>query len=264
MTNRTLTLTVAFSLAYLAPVEARDLSADRPDLTESPYTVDVGRVQVEADLLRYSRDESDGARTETWSPVTLNLKLGLDSKTDFQVVSEWRRFVRVTDTATGSSQEGHGFGDLVFRFKRNLFGNDEGTVAAALMPFVSVPTSTNGVGDEAVGVGIAFPVAVDLGAAWSLGLMGQADHIEDGDGNGRHFEWTGTATVGRPLFGPLGAFVEIAATHRPAGEGTWIGNADAGVTYSVSPNAQLDAGIYSGISDDADDATLFVGLTARR
>ncbi len=243
--------------------EARDLSADRPDLTESPYTVDAGRIQIESDVIRYSRDEDAGARTETWSPLTLNLKLGLDASTDFQVVTEWRRFERVTGPGA-ESLERRGFGDVVFRLKRNLFGNDEGRVAVALLPFISVPTSTNGVGDESIGAGIALPVAVDLGTGWSLGLMGQVDQLEDGDQEGRHFEYTGTATAGRALFGPLGWFVEFAATLRPAREGAWIGTADAGITYSLSPNTQLDAGTYVGVSDAADDITFFLGLTARR
>jgi hypothetical protein len=242
----------------------RDLSADRPDLTESPYTVDAGRIQIETDLVRYSRDEDAGVRTETWSPLTLNFKLGLDNATDFQIVSEWRRFERVTGPGAGPPLERRGFGDLVFRLKRNLFGNDEGSVAAALLPFVSVPTSTHGVGDTSIGAGIALPVAVDLGTGWSLGLMGEVDQLEDGDEDGRHLEWIATATTGRALFGSLGGFVEFAATFRPAEEGAWIGTADAGVTYSLSRNVQLDGGVYAGVSDAADDMTFFLGLTARR
>lgn len=254
-----------YSLFHATPDSLlRDLSADRPDLTESPYTVDAGRIQIESDLVRYSRDEDAGVRTETWSPLTLNFKLGIDPATDFQVVVEWRRFVRVRGPGNAPAEERRGFGDLVFRLKRNLFGNDEGTVAAALLPFISVPTSTHGVGDESIGAGVALPVGVDLGSGWGLGLMGEVDQIEDGDQDGRHIEWIATATTGRALFGPLGGFIEFAATFRPANEGAWIGTADAGVTYSLSRSAQLDAGFYAGVSDAADDMTFFLGLTARR
>src|SRR5215208_5769920 len=34
----------------------RELSTDRPDKTESPYTVDAGHVQIEMDLASYSYD----------------------------------------------------------------------------------------------------------------------------------------------------------------------------------------------------------------
>jgi hypothetical protein len=254
-----------YSLFHATPDSLlRNLSADRPDLTESPYTVDAGRIQIETDLVRYSRDEDAGVRTETWSPLSLNFKLGLDAATDFQIVTEWRRFERVSGPGNAPSLERQGFGDLIIRLKRNLFGNDEGRVAAALLPFLSVPTSTNGVGDTSVGAGVALPVAVDLGAGWDLGLMGEVDQIEDGDQDGRHLEWITTATTGHALFGPFGGFVEFAANFRPAGEGAWIGTADAGVTCPLSRNTQLDAGVYAGVSDAADDMTFFLGLTARR
>jgi hypothetical protein len=241
----------------------RDLSADRPDLTESPYTVDPGRMQVETDLVRFSRDDAEGVRTETWTPLTLNLKLGLDHATDIQLVTEWHRFERMS--APGQpTQKREGFGDLVLRLKRNLVGNDEGIVSVALLPFVSFPTSTHGLGESSLGGGLALPVAADLGSGWGLGLMGEGDSVEDGDGDGRHLEWVATATTGHAIAGSLAGFIELAATFRPAEEGDWIGTVDGGLTYSVSRNAQLDAGVYSGISEDADDMTLFLGLTLRR
>jgi hypothetical protein len=33
----------------------RDMTTDRPDTTESPFTVDAGRLQVETNLLGFSR-----------------------------------------------------------------------------------------------------------------------------------------------------------------------------------------------------------------
>jgi hypothetical protein len=42
----------------------RDMSTDRPDKTESPYTVDAGHFQFEADLVSFGIDRSnaDGER----------------------------------------------------------------------------------------------------------------------------------------------------------------------------------------------------------
>ncbi len=46
----------------------RDLSTDRPDMTESPFTVDAGRVQVETNLFGYARShpEADGTVTSAF------------------------------------------------------------------------------------------------------------------------------------------------------------------------------------------------------
>ena len=43
----------------------RDMSTDRPDKTESPYTVDAGRFQIETDLVAYTHDSRDGITTRT-------------------------------------------------------------------------------------------------------------------------------------------------------------------------------------------------------
>src|SRR5437899_11612467 len=59
----------------------RELSADRPDVTETPYTVDAGHFQLEMDVLRYAYDRynsaKDNVRRETVSIAPMILKLGV-------------------------------------------------------------------------------------------------------------------------------------------------------------------------------------------
>jgi len=43
----------------------RDLSADKPDATESPITVDAGHYQVELSFMDFGRDTGGGETTET-------------------------------------------------------------------------------------------------------------------------------------------------------------------------------------------------------
>jgi len=242
----------------------RDLSTDRPDLTESPYTVDAGHVQIEMDLLAYARDEGSGTRAESWAFAPINMKLGLTRSADLQVIVESHRRDRLTDIATGARSEARGIGDVTLRLKRNLWGNDGGGTAAALMPFVKVPTANGTLGNGAVEGGLIAPLAIAMPAGFGLGIMGEADWLEDANRDGHHLEWVGTATVGRDVAGPLGAFVEIAAAARPAREGDAIVTLDLGVTAALTPNAQLDAGVLLGVSDAADDRALFLGLSLRR
>ena len=51
----------------------RPLSADRPDATESPYTVDAGAVQLEMSFLEYATSDS----ADEWNVAPINLKFGL-------------------------------------------------------------------------------------------------------------------------------------------------------------------------------------------
>ena len=70
----------------------REFATDRPDKTESPYTVDAGRMQVELDMLTLSRDRVASAGIENTttgfglSPI--NIKFGLRHNVDIQFVVE--------------------------------------------------------------------------------------------------------------------------------------------------------------------------------
>src|SRR5467141_165271 len=68
----------------------RELSADRPDKTDCPITVDAGHFQVEMDFanLTYNRPNSlrGNVRFTGYQAAPLNLKLGLLNNLDFQFV----------------------------------------------------------------------------------------------------------------------------------------------------------------------------------
>jgi len=242
----------------------RDLSTDRPDLTESPYTVDAGHVQFEMDLVGYAGDDSEGYRTESWGMAPFIVKLGLSNSTDLQLVLEPHRRVHVTVLATGASSEIWGFGDAGIRLKLNLWGDDGGGTAFALMPFVKIPTAEDAIGNGAWEWGLIVPFAVALPGEFGAGLMGEVDLLEDEDGEGRHAAWVATATLSRDVTGPLGAFVEIASTTRPRDEGRWVGTFDVGITLGVGRDVQLDGGVLLGLSEAADGRAFFLGLAVRR
>jgi len=62
----------------------RLLSADRPDLTESPYTVDAGAVQLEMSFVEFAFDDTRSGTSTELSIAPTILKLGLTNNTDIQ------------------------------------------------------------------------------------------------------------------------------------------------------------------------------------
>src|SRR5215218_10376638 len=64
----------------------RELSTDRPDTTESPYTVDAGHFQFELSLVDFTRDDDGGVKSETLTALPANLKVGLLNNVDLQFV----------------------------------------------------------------------------------------------------------------------------------------------------------------------------------
>ena len=244
----------------------REMSTDRPDVTESPYTVDAGHFQIEMDLVSLGYDrhnvERIDARAESWSFANANLKVGLTNRVDLQLVVPMYNETR-TRISGGTVSRSQGFGDLIARMKINVWGNDGGRTAFALMPFVKVPTNGDDLGNDAVEGGLILPLAVELPGGWGMGLMAEVDFNEDEDEGGYHADFVNSLTVGHAIVGELNGYVEFVSVATTERDGDWIGTVNLGVTFAVTDDLQLDAGVNLGVSRAADDVNPFVGISWR-
>ncbi|KAF0180186.1 MAG: hypothetical protein FD161_964 [Limisphaerales bacterium] len=248
------------------PQWLREMSTDRPDKTESPYTVDAGHFQIEMDLVNYSYDKynpaRDGTIVRTWGIAPINLKVGLLNNLDVQLVLQPHTYVHTSDPAAGVSKQ-RGFGDLVTRVKWNLWGDDGGATAFALMPYLKLPTNQDQLGNHSVEFGLIAPLAVELPAGWGMGLMTQLDVVRDTTSSGYHPEFVNTVTFGHDIVGDLGGYVEFYSSVSAERGSSWVGTVDLGLTYALTKNIQLDAGINLGVTRAADDWNPFVGISWR-
>ncbi len=230
--------------------ELRPLSTDRPDITESPVTVDKGHFQVELDAARYSQD----AGQSSVSFANTNLKVGVTDFWDMQLVIE---------SLIGIEEPGgynFGFGDLAVRSKFNFIGNDSGNIQFGVMPWVKVPTAGSR-GNGSVEGGLIGLLGVDLPADFSSGFMVEGDMMQDSTGNGYHFELLTTATLGHPIWGPLGGYIELFGTHSTEAGAQYALGVDGGFTYLVTDRFQLDAGVAGGLTTAAEDLSVFCGAS---
>jgi hypothetical protein len=244
----------------------RDLSTDRPDLTESPYTVDAGHVQWEIDLFNatYDRTVNQGESLTTDSRIWggLNFKLGLLDQVDLQTIVPIHVDQRTKSSTPGQSQRKKGTGDLTTRLKINLWGNDGGRTAMAIIPFVTFPTGADQIGQERTTGGVVLPFAVELKKGWSLGAQTEVDWVED-EGNGLDTQWFNTLTIGHAIVGNLAGYTEWAARMHLDSDQAWEGQWNVGLTYAISSEIQLDGGCNFGITSSAPDANPFLGLSMR-
>jgi len=245
----------------------REMSTDRPDKTESAYTVDAGHFQIEMDVFSYAVDRYNGIpgdhRSESLAIAPMNLKAGLLNNVDLQLVLQPYISLREKNVAARAVEENRGFGDVTPRLKVNLWGNDGGTTALALMPYVKLPTNTDHVGNNSVEGGLIVPFAIGLPQEVSLGLMTQFDIVRDEFGDGHHPEFVNTITVSRGIVGDLSGFVEFYSSVSTESGSEWIGTFDAGLTYMLTDDIQLDAGVYVGLTRAADDINPFLGMSWR-
>lgn len=255
--TRLAALFLLFSPVCAMAGELRDLATDRPDKTESPQTVDAGHAQIELDFATYGHDRSDAERTEQIDILPINLKYGVAANADLQLIMAPYVHQRVTDEATGARTAVGGFGDMTVRLKYNLWGNDGGKTAMALMPFVTLPTAKTGLGADGVEFGLIAPLSVKLSEQVDLAMMTEVDALRE-DGH-YHAGIINSASLGFHLTKRLGLYTELYTEH----DRDWIVTGDTGLTYAVGENSQFDLGANIGLTDAADDISLFVGFSRR-
>ena len=190
-----------------------------------------------------------------------NLKAGLTNNVDLQLV--FTPYVHADADSGGSAS---GFGATQLRLKVNLWGNDGpdntfGDTALALMPFVQFPTGDEDLGfaDEVEG-GLVVPFAASLPHEFDLGAMAEVDVVRHEGDDGYDLEFVHTVSLGHGLAEKLDGYVEYFGV---AGDGPYVAGLGAGVTYELSDDVKLDAGLNVGLSDAAEDVRVFTGISFR-
>lgn len=248
----------------------REMSTDRPDTTESPHTVDAGHIQLELSFIDWTHDRNsnDGVTTGSLAAAPLIIKLGLLNTVDLQIGLDPYTHTRTKDQATGDSETQDGFGDTLLRVKINLWGNEGpdgslGGTSLAIMPFVSFPTATDGLGSGHTDWGIIIPLGLELPGEFDLGAMIEFDVSRDDAGSRTVVDFVHTLTLGRALIGDLSGYVEYAGFANLAHDERYRGYFDTGLTYALTPDLQLDAGLRIGLTRASDDLGLFAGISMR-
>jgi hypothetical protein len=227
----------------------RELSADRPDTTESPITVEAGKFQIETSLWSFTKDGSD----ESWTVGEMNLKAGVSQSSDLQLI------LRPWIHENTGDQTSEGFGDIELRLKHNLWGNDEGKTAGALMPYISAPTKTAVSSGKWEG-GLIFPVSIELTKRLGVGVQLEAARVWEDDSGEYEWDFLHSAVLGISLTEKIGLFVEYVGI---ASEGDYEATGNVGATWSCHENLQWDVAVGVGLNDAANDFSVAQGVTFR-
>jgi hypothetical protein len=229
----------------------REFSIDRPDVTESPNTVDAGHFQFEGDVFKWlknSRRNSEGTLF-LWNGL---YKIGLANKLDLQVGVELYNI----DNDEEGNVSNKGYGNTTIRLKYNFWGNEGGTkTALGIIPYVKLPTSA--VSDQ-LQFGAGFPFSYGLNEKLDLGAQFQGDFFENED-NGYDFSYLQTIVIGGALVGKLDFYTEVAAIF--AAEDT-IFTLNGGLIYNIAPNVKIDIAGNYGLVDQA-YSNAYLGLSFR-
>lgn len=247
----------------------REMTTDRPDTTEVPFTVDAGHWQTETTAFGFarSRPDADWIASDSFEFAGTNLRIGLTNDVELSLVWQPYGLLKTRGRDGALSERSDGIGSVDVRAKINLWGNDDiaqrGS-AAALLPFVTLPTDgDNGIGASHVEGGLVAPIAFLLPAQFDLGINIGVLAVKNESGRGYHAEYITTSALcydWTDKFDTYVEFVGVFGSDDPRGDAVLLGG---GWTYALTDNVQLDGGINFGLTAAADRYNPFIGISVR-
>lgn len=250
------------------PDKMRDFNTDRPTKSNVPYTVPAGHFQYEGDLFIYGYDNTSTPDTNitAWTVGNPTFKLGLLNNLDVEVNFSFYNSIRTATVSTGASTISQGFGDTFTRFKWNLFGNDGGGPALALIPYAKWPTAPifpQGTGNGYVEGGLIAPLAVPLPMGFNAIIMGEMDIVKNAFDSNYRVNIPALLNVSRTVFENVTAYAEIYANWSTNPQAPNIYTLDFALAWQPRPNFQLDVGINIGLNAAAPPYQIYMGIAQR-
>jgi hypothetical protein len=248
-----------FNLFNRTPAsQLRPLALDANDGVVDPTTVDAGHVLLQGSLVNYytySQTYYGSVNYDehhfNWSP---RISVGLLNNVEFFVHPSF--YHTSYDYSGGYSASGSsgGYSGINFGTKINLWGNDSGTTAFSVAPYLSIPNDNNG-GSAVLGGGdISF--AVRLPGQFYLKFM--TDPYALDHAGGVHWGMENSMSLHK-TFNKFDTYAYLNTDWRSSNQ-PWYGYAGFGSSYLVTDNLQLFVGIGFGLTDNSYDYNPRFGL----
>ncbi len=244
--------------------EEPPLITDRPDFTESPVAVAPGLFQLEGG---YTFSKDAGEDTHTLGEILL--RIGILQRLEARI--GLNSFVVSTEPgepgggpSTSQRRSVRGLDDVTLAVKVELLRpapSSPGIPRLGIIAGTSLPTGRSDFGADGLQPGVLLAAAWELTGRLGLGTNFGYAYLEDEAG--RFDELSGSVAFGFSLTERLGTFAEYFGTF-PVGSGRESDNsADAGVTYLLGPNLQLDMRVGLGLGGPRPNYFLGAGASWR-
>ena len=225
----------------------------RSQVTETPFTIAPGHFELRVDALTLGFDqENTTPKRYTALGVAHSLfQSGLTKSTDLQVGAQL--FKRQTyQTSTGRTSDS-GFGDVTFRVKYTFWRDPAAGAAAAVIPYVKIPSSKPGVGTDGTEYGFILPWAMGLPGGWQSGASFQWDVQRNDAHTGYDSVWTAGAYLSRDFTSHLNLYGESTLGVSSASKSSFAGTLGGGLTLRVSSGISWEFGLNRGFGARSTD-----------
>ena len=245
--------------------EMRKFAPDRPGKGFSVRTIDAGHVEVEMDTFSDTYSKYLGIATRSIQALDPDVRIGITNWAEFDVQFNGLQSSQSLYSGSGAvAAVGTGFGDVVLRTKINLFGNDDGPMGLAIIPYVQVPSSAPVISNGAVEGGLIVPLALRLPQDYLVTLMTEVDALKD-DQNHREANFVNLIGVAHPIPGIEGAnaIVELFSSVGADRATPPIYTFDLGANFRLDKHTFLDVGLNLGLNNAAPKVQIYTGISVR-
>ena len=216
---------------------AQNIITDRPDQTESPITLEKGRLQIESGILNQAEGEGSDALKSLIIPTNL-FRYGISNKVELRMVLQLDG-IEVYGDETYQFELGH----VELGAKTVLNQTEDSKVQIALLSHLQLPKRNWSHFEDQLGFFNRISIAHNLTQKSSIGYNFGYNHYARGEGNLIY-----TLAIGHSITEKLSIYFE------PYGSifsnSTPLFNFDYGFTYLIHSNLQLDLSFGQGLNDD--------------
>jgi hypothetical protein len=217
------------------------IMTDRPDQTESSSTVPKGALQLESGIL--VGYEGDNLYTNRQLLLPTNLfRYGITKGVELRVLNQ-------VESIKYGDQNIQGISDLEIGTKIQLLKNEAKNTEIAFLSHLVLPTGTKGLSRDIYGtinkLCISHSINENIGLGYNIGY----NYFDEGNG-----DITYSISLGIGLTDKVAVYIE------PYGEianiEKHISNFDAGFTYLLNKNTQLDFSFGTSINQEMNYASI--------
>ncbi|MFM7557928.1 MAG: transporter [Alphaproteobacteria bacterium] len=237
-----------FSLANsFASQTNRGLNTERPSKSDSPYTINKNRFLFESSLL--SLTKNDYSKRTSYLDLS-TFRYALNDDYELQLMTN----PIVEFSKNGTNQRA--YGESFLRFKKNIYGNDDGSHALAITGFVRVNKSPKNFINTNLRSGLIAPFLFKINQYFYFGGMVQLNHYKNQSNN--HFAFINSYYLSTNITSKISSYLEFYSLK--SNKKLLQNYLDFGVNYLFRPDLKLDFGLNRGVSNDADKINYFVGF----
>lgn len=236
-------------LFWAVNLSGQEIITDRPDQTESPNAVPIGILQIESGVLFEQNEDILGSERLSLYPTNL-FRLGIANRLELRLVTEVAS-IAVKDKENGEEDLIKGMTNTQLGFKYQITDNDAPLVLGYMFHYI-FPSGTEGLSNKQNGVLMRLNASYDLDDKRNLSAnFGYINEELGGPDIKRPKNYDGNLTYtfvyGQGLSDRVGVYLEAYGDY--VNFKKWSNNADAGLTYLLKENIQLDYSFGWGLTE---------------